>query len=226
MIWSRNFSVVISLFLAIAFVAGCSTDKPEHKLLWSPPTPAKIMTPDEARNLGLQKIQPILLGVKNDPTPEVRALFGQLFQLRKAGKVRVLVVSNLLPGVTATTSVSEEGQTKIKISALEIIRMSETLSADSLRDHMLIAVGHEVLHVLYTPIRPGEKYTQKRYVDGEAKAVALTITRLIRPMLKAGRNVGAFEVSLSEAFRACGDNAASKEWETWIENNYCAQSGL
>lgn len=231
MIRSRNFSVVSSLFLALAFVAGCS-DKPEsNKLLWSPSNaPAAILTPEEARNLGSQKIRPILASVKDDPIPEVRALFAQLFQLQKAGKVQIRVALDVPLGVTAETKVDRRGQTgtwqtAIYLSAQEIIRTSDALSPSDFRDHMLIALGHEVLHVLYTPAKPGEKYTQLRFVDGETKAVALTITRLIRPMLKAGRNVGAFEVTLSDAYRVCGDNAASKEWRDWIEKNYCAVAG-
>ncbi|TSC93870.1 MAG: hypothetical protein Athens101428_504 [Candidatus Berkelbacteria bacterium Athens1014_28] len=182
---------------------------------------------DEAREFGLQVIQPILDRAKNDPIPGIRSTIKQLFKLLESGKAGIAVAPVANGAVIAFTHFDRQCNTQEIVFAGPVIQeFYETLSTDDFRDKIIEVACHETLHLVYTPSgknnpKIDSKVGQKKYQHDEKLVWEKQIALITRPMLKVGRSVDPLAKSASDVYKQFGDNHSSKGWKKWVNKHLC-----
>lgn len=221
---NRGQLVMFAVLLLLVIVAVISKEWPRHRsaLVANDAVSSSV---DEASTkiAWLQVvIQEKLEEARKDPVPGVKSLTAELFR-RLETRLLGMAISPSYDGRTVAGIVvsPESPLPMLTFAGPELEKIKTSLSDDQFRDYLLVISLHEVIHQLYTPLAVDKKLTQSQYILGEAKAWALTVTMLIRPLQKAGRYVSVDSIEAEKAFKACENNSQSKRWIKWISAHRC-----
>lgn len=188
----------IMLFLVALFLSSC--DREEKTVV------TQVVTQKVTTIISLEQVIEGVMGQGQvDSVDGIREMFVWLLKRLESGDSQMVVAESMPSSIMVA---ADSGN--IVFNEKVVMENYHYLPPEVFRDHLLIVICHEVLHLRLTPEKPK---SYKEYLAGEELVWRETIEKIVRPMIAGGRHIDQMSLGAAVAFAAPN----KKEWRQYLE---------